>query len=271
MLEYAFMRKALYVGFLLSIAIPMIGIVVVNRKTSTIGDALSHTSLAGISLGLILGFNPVVGAIIACVVAALSIDAIRLRFPKNGDMATAIIMSTGIGLASVLSDFVPGVQNFQSFLFGSIVAISNEEVVLVTLTAIFVILGFIRMYYALLYISIDKTGARMAGIPTKVTEFLFTMMLSVTIAISSRTVGVLMVSSLMVLPVASALLFSKSYRQTVLWSIVYGMVYVMGGLILSDVLALKPGGTIVLLGVFGLLVTLFVTSVLKRIRREQRI
>lgn len=91
MLEFAFMRHALLAGLLLSIMIPMIGVVMVSRKTSMIGDSLSHTSLAGVALGLILGVNPVIGAILVCIVSAFAIEWIRHRFPQHGDMATAVI------------------------------------------------------------------------------------------------------------------------------------------------------------------------------------
>ena len=120
MLEFAFMRKALFLGFLLSIMIPIIGIVMVNRKTSMIGDALSHTALAGVGMGLILGFDPLLGSAIICVIAAFLIEFIRKKFPQYGDMATAVIMSTGLGIAAILSDFAPGGNSFESYLFGSI-------------------------------------------------------------------------------------------------------------------------------------------------------
>ena len=97
MLEFAFMRKALIAGLMLAIMIPMIGIIMVNRKTSMIGDALSHTALCGVGLGLILGFDPLLGSAIVCVVAAFLIELIRKKFPQYGDMATAVIMSTGLG------------------------------------------------------------------------------------------------------------------------------------------------------------------------------
>lgn len=262
MLEYEFMRKALFAGALLGFIIPMMGVVVVNRQTSTIGDALSHTSLAGISLGLLLGFSPVVGAIIACLIGAFSIEAVRRRFPMHGDMATAIVMSAGIGLASVLSDFVATQQNLESYLFGSIIAIADIEIVLTVLISIVVIACFLFFYYPLLYLTVDETGARLSGIKTKVVDSLFTALLAVTIAVASRIVGVLMVSSLMVLPVALSMTFAKSYRQATLGAIGAGFVFVIVGLTISyywgfqTYRGLKPGGTIVLVGVAALLIGL---------------
>ena len=123
MLSYDFMIRALIVGGMLAIIIPMIGLVMINRKTSMIGDALSHSSLAGIAMGLIFAINPMWTSLVFCVLGAFAIDIIRKKFKDFGDMATAIIMSFGIGLAAILSDFAPGGKSFESYLFGSITTV----------------------------------------------------------------------------------------------------------------------------------------------------
>ena len=164
MLEFAFMRKALVAGLMLSIMIPMIGIIMVNRKTSMIGDALSHTALSGVGLGLILGFDPLVGSAIVCVVAAFLIELIRKKFPQYGDMATAVIMSTGLGIAAILSDFAPGGNSFESYLFGSISSVTNRDVINISVIFILILVVSISQYSGLLAISIDKNIARLAGV-----------------------------------------------------------------------------------------------------------
>ena len=122
MFKYAFMQRAFIVGILLAAVIPCIGIVVVCKRLSMIGDALSHTSLAGVAIGLILGINPVFTASVTCVLAALGMEGIRRKLPRFSEISIAITMSAGIGLAGVLSGFVKNTANFNSFLFGSIVA-----------------------------------------------------------------------------------------------------------------------------------------------------
>lgn len=256
MFSYAFMRRAFLVGFFISLVIPLIGTVVVNRRTSTIGDALSHTTLSGIFLGVLLGFNPILGGIIISVISAFSIESLRNKFPKNGDMATAIIMSFGIGLASILSDYIIAAQNFESFLFGSIVAINVTDIVMIIAISILVILAFIYTYYGLLFISIDKSSARLSGVNIKLNDYLFTLLLAVTIAISAKIVGILIISSLMVLPVASAMLLSKNYKKTVITSVILGMIYFFIGLTLAYYLELKPGGSIIITSVIGLLIVM---------------
>lgn len=256
MFQYDFMKRAFIVGFFISIVIPLIGTVVVNRKTSTIGDALSHTTLSGIFLGVLLGFNPIIGGIVISIISAFSIEFIRSKFPKNGDMATAIIMSFGIGLASILSDFIVAAQNFESFLFGSIIAITNTDIIIMIIISLIVIVSFIYTYYGLLSISIDKNSARLSGVNIKLNDYLFTILLAITIAISARIVGILIISSLMVLPVATAMIIGKNYKNTVFKSIIIGIIYFFLGLTGAYYLQLKPGGAIIVVSVIGLLLTM---------------
>ena len=155
MFKYAFMQRAFIVGILLAAVIPCIGIVVVCKRLSMIGDALSHTSLAGVAIGLILGINPVFTASVTCVLAALGMEGIRRKLPRFSEISIAITMSAGIGLAGVLSGFVKNTANFNSFLFGSIVAISNEELYLVVSICMAVLLLFILFYKSIAKVKMD--------------------------------------------------------------------------------------------------------------------
>ena len=194
--QYDFMRRALLVGLLLAIIIPCVGTVVVFKRLSMMGDALSHTSLAGVAAGLVMGINPVLGAIAVSIIAALSIEAIRKRLPRYSELSIAIVTSAGIGLAGVLSGFVQSTASFNSFLFGSIVAISSFEQTLVLIIGAIVIAAFLILYKELFYIALDESSARLAGIPVKTVNFIFTLLTAITVSIAARTVGALVVSSL---------------------------------------------------------------------------
>ncbi|WP_130819706.1 metal ABC transporter permease [Anaerococcus vaginimassiliensis] len=264
MLEFAFMRKALMVGFLLSIMIPIIGIVMVNRKTSMIGDALSHTALTGVGLGLILGFDPLLGSAIVCVIAAFMIEIIRKKFPQYGDMATAVIMSTGLGLAAILSDFAPGGNSFESYLFGSISSVTSFDLINTSIIFVLVLILSISRYSALLAISIDTNTARLSGVRVNLIEAIFTFLAAVTIALAVKIIGALMVTSLIVLPVATSLIVSRSYKQTFFITIILGIVYMMAGIILSFQFDIKPGGAIVVNAVVGMLVFTLYKKLIKK-------
>lgn len=242
------------VGLMLSIMIPMIGVVMVNRKTSMIGDALSHTALTGVGLGLILGFDPLKGMIIVSIIAAFLIEFIRDRFPQYGDMATAIILSIGLGLASILSDFAPGGTSFESYLFGSISSVTTTDVYQVGL--VFLVLSFasIKEYGGLLAIAIDPNTARLSGVKVDFINKVFTLLSAITIAMAVKLVGALMVTSMIVLPVATALIVAKSYKRTYLITVVLGIIYMMLGITASYYYDIKPGGAIVLSAIVGMFV-----------------
>ena len=263
--NYGFMQRAFVVGILLAAVIPCIGIVIVFKRLSMIGDALSHTSLAGVAAGLILGINPVAAAAFACIAASLGIELIRRKLPRYSEMSIAIIMSAGVGLAGVLSGFVKNAANFNSFLFGSIVAISDMELHLVVAVSAAVLLMFLLLYKELFYVSLDEQSARLAGVPVRTVNFLFTFLIAVTVSVAARTVGALIVSSMMVVPVACAMQFGKNYRQTVLWAVVLDVIFMITGPFAAYYLGLKPGGTIVLVGVLFLLLVFAGKRLFRRI------
>ncbi|MGP1410218.1 MAG: metal ABC transporter permease [Peptoanaerobacter stomatis] len=263
------MKKAFMVGILLSIIIPCIGTTIVLKRLSMIGDALSHASLAGVSAGLIMSINPVLGAIIACILAALSVEAIRKKIPQYSEVSIAIITSACIGLAGVLSGFIKNVTSFNSFLFGSIVAISDIEVKMTIIVSIVVIISTILLYKELMYISFDEESAKLSGVNASAINFVFTILTAITVSVASRTVGALIVSSLMVVPVATSIQVSRSYKQVIIISVLYAFFEVVIGLTMSYYIringaGLKPGGTIVLIAVIGFLLTSAIKNIIRK-------
>ena len=264
MFEYAFMQKAFIVGILLAAVIPCVGQVVVCKRLSMIGDALSHTSLAGVAIGLILGINPVLTAVAACVLAALFVELIRRKLPRFAEMSIAIMMSIGVGLAGILSGFAGNTANFSSFLFGSIVAISREEMLSVVAVSFLVLLLVGFLHRELFYISLDERAARLAGVPVQSVNFIFTVLLAVTVSIAARTVGALIVSSMLVIPVACAMQFEKGYFATMGIAVLLDIFFMCAGLTAAFYLGLKPGGTIVLTGILFLILELLIKGTLGR-------
>ena len=160
-LSYDFMRRAFFVAILISIMTPLVGNIIVLKRLSTVGDALSHNSLAGVAIGLYIGINPVLGAVIFAIIAAILIEILRKYFPNYSEISTSVVLSLGVGLASVFSGLVPSQANFNSFLFGSIVLVSDRELYAVTLLCIIVILISIYgtiWYYSTLGLKFCITG-----------------------------------------------------------------------------------------------------------------
>lgn len=261
MLQYDFMQRAFIVGILIALMIPCIGMIVVLKRLSMIGDALSHSSLAGVTIGLIAGINPILTSVIFCIVSAFIIEWIRKKFPHFGEISIAVVMSFGIGLAGVLSGFVGNSSNFNSFLFGSIVAITDFELYLVISISLVVLVTFGLLYKELFFVAMDEKMAKMAGVPVKGLHIIFTILTAITVSVAARTVGALIVSSMMVLPVVGGMQLGKSYFQTLVMSIGLALGYTIIGLVMSFYIGLKPGGTIVLISVIGLLLILLVKKV----------
>lgn len=267
MLRYEFMQVALLVGVLLAVIIPLIGTNLVFKRLSMTGDALSHTSLAGVAIGLLAGFNPIVTAMIVSVISALIVEVIRKKFQKYSEISLAIVLSVGVGIAGLLSSFTPA-SNFDSYLFGSIVAITNVEMIMTIVLFVIVIAYFLLFYKEILFISYNENNAKISGVPVNLINFSYTVISALTIAIATKTIGALLVSSLIVIPVASALQIAKSYKATIIFSIIISLISVVSGIIISFYLDLKPGGTIVLVSVAILALTMVIKPIIKKIKRK---
>ena len=205
--------------------------------------------VAGVAIGLILGFDPLITALVTSVIGVVLVDVLRTRLPQYAEVSIAILMSLGIGLAGTLSSFVRDTNRFSSFLFGSIVAISEQEVILITLVVAIVVAVYLFFYKEIFAVTFDETMAAFNGMPVKLINFVTMLLLGVTLSMAAKTVGSLILSSLLVLPVASALQVARSYRTTLLWAILFSMATMLGGLVLSFYFGLKPGGAVVLLAV----------------------
>ncbi len=252
-LTYSFMQRAFAVAVLISVITPLIGNIIVLKRLSSIGDALSHSSLAGVAIGLCFGFDPILSAVIFSMLAAFTIEFVRRCFYRYSEIATAVVLSFGVGTAAVFSGFIKNSSAFSSFLFGSIVAVSSFELFVVIILSLIVIVTVIILYRELFFITFDEEGAQLSGVKVKTVNFVFTLLTAIVVSVSSRTVGALVISSLMIIPVACAMLISKSYRSNVILSVIFAVLFTVIGLFISCIYNIKPGGTIVLIGIFILL------------------
>ena len=253
---YPFMIKAFAVAFMISLCAPCIGLPIVLKRFSAIGDATSHSALGGIAFGLLIGINPIVGAVVFSIAAVLTIEKMRKSFGAYQEIATVVIMSAGIGLTAVLSAFIKnGSANINSFMFGSIVAISDFELWLSLVLTSLVLILTLLLYKENFAIAFDEESAGLCGIPVRAINFIMMLLTAIVVSVASRIVGALMISSLLVIPVATSMLISKSYKQTLILSIIISEFITLLGLYISFYINLRPGGTIVLLGVIVLIVT----------------
>ena len=266
-LQYEFLQNAFLTGIIIGIIAPLIGVFVVVRRLSLIADALSHVTLAGIAASLLLEkrflpvgtLNPIYMGMVFSVVGSLFIEKLRSVYKHYEELAIPIIMSGGIGLSVIFISLADGFNtDLFSYLFGSVSAVSRLDLWTILIISIFVIAIVIMLYKELFIISFDEEHAKASGLPVKGLHLLFIIMVALVIASSMRIVGVLLVSSLMTLPVAAAIRIANGFKQTIIYSIIFGETSVLGGLIISYYLDLAPGGTIVIISIIILMVTIFV-------------
>lgn len=255
--QYGYMNKAILIGVVVGITCPSIGLFIVLRRLSLIADALSHISLAGVAAGLLTGAHPLLSASLFSVCGAILIEKLRENYRTYSELSIAIMLSAGLALGAVLLSLGQGFNaGALSYLFGSIVLIGDSDFWLITgigASALFLIALFFKELY---FITFDEDAAAAAGVPVRTISIGFTVLTAMTIAISMRVVGILLVSSLMILPVASGLQLARSFKEAFFLSMGFSLTAVLGGIFASFYLNLAPGGTIILTSVAVLLCVL---------------
>ncbi|MGI5998122.1 MAG: metal ABC transporter permease [Lutispora sp.] len=262
--QYEFMQRAFIAGVMVAITCPLIGIFIVLRRLSMIGDTLSHASLAGIAAGMLWGFYPFWGALMFSVVGAVAIEKLRKTFSKYAEISNSIILSTGIGLAVVMIGLAKGFNtDLMGYMFGSIAAVNSQDIYIMGTLSLIIIISVVILHKKLFYIAFDEEGAQISGIAVSFLNMYLTILTGLTVVVSMRIVGIFMVSSMLVVPVAAAIQTGKGFIKTVIISVLFALISVIFGLILSYYLDIAPGGTIVLLSVAILLGVLFIKAVRK--------
>lgn len=264
-LKYTFLQNAFLTGVMIGLLAPILGVFIVVRKQSLIADALSHISLAGIAANLMLGkkysffdgLNPIYMGMFFSVAGSLCIEKLRKVYKHFEELAIPIIMSAGIGLSVIFISIAQGFNtDLFNYLFGNVLAVKQSDVITIFFILIAVVLVIFLLYKELFVLSFDEEQAVVSGIKGKWIQFAFIVMVALVIAASMKIVGILLVSSLMTLPVAASIRIATGFKQTFFIAVLFGEIEVIGGLISSYYLDLAPGGTIVILGVLILLLSI---------------
>jgi zinc transport system permease protein len=253
--HYGFIVRGLEAGIIIGIIAPLIGIFLVLRRYSLIADTLSHVSLAGIAIGLILGWNPIFTALGTTVAASLGIEKLRTSKKVYGESALALFLSGSLALAVVLLSLSHGLNaNLLNYLFGSIVTVTAGDVRVIAVLAAVVIVVVYMFYKELVYVTFDEDAAKVSGIPIRLVNTVLIVLAALAVSLSIPIVGVLLIAALIVIPVVTALQLKKSFKQTIIWAEIISISSVIAGIFLSFYLNLSTGGTIVLimLAVFGI-------------------
>lgn len=246
-LRYGFMQRALISGILIAATCSLIGVFLVLRRLSLLGDGLAHVAFGGIAIGLLLKIPPLVSSLIFTSVGSLGVQRLISKTKVYGESATALVLSIGVGIGVVIIGAVRGFNvDLFSYLFGSILTISNFDFMVISFVFLLVI-GFIALFYkSLILVTFNEDIARISGLNINFMNSVFAVISALTIVITIRAVGVLLISALLVIPAITALQISKSFRGTLILSMLLSIFSVLAGIVSSFYLNLPTGGMIVL-------------------------
>jgi zinc transport system permease protein len=252
--HYDFMVRAFVAGLVIAVVAPVIGIFLVVKRYSLLADTLAHVSLLGVAAGILLNINPVIGALVASTLAAFGIEKLRETRKIFGESVLALFLSGSLALALVLLGLGHGLNvNIFSYLFGSITTVSHNDLWIIGICGGAVILATLLLFKRFFIIAYAEELAKANGLPVAALNILLIVMAAVTVSISMRVVGILLVGALMVIPVLSATQFKLGFAKTAVLAVVLSLIAVISGLVASFYLNLPSGGTIVAaaLVVFG--------------------
>lgn len=244
--DRTYMQLALIAGVVVGATAPLIGVFLVQKGLSLMGDGIGHVAVAGIGASLLLDTSPTWTALVVAVAAALVIEFLRTRGSATGDLALALVFYGGIAAGVVLASRSATNTNLQPYLFGSILTATADDVWTVIGLGAVIVVAIAFTGRALLAVVLDEDSARVAGIPARSLNTMLAVLTAVTVVMAMRIVGVLLIAALMVLPVATSRLLARSFRATLLGAVAVGVVSAVLGLFAARQWALAAGGAIVL-------------------------
>ena len=260
-LSYGFVQKALIAGIAVALICSFMGTFLVLRRYSLFGDGISHVAFGGISIGLFLGVFPLWTAFIVSIFGGLGLQKLRQSTKISGDAAVAVVLVSGLAIGVILVSSSGGFSvDLFSFLFGSILLISNEDTILILGISAGIIATLVVLQKQFLQLTFDEEQAKLAGLPVTLLNYVFVTLASITVVTSMRLVGILLISALIVIPNITAMMFGKGFKKTVGISMSISVISVVSGILLSYYYNVAPSGTIVVIAVVILIGVLVAKS-----------
>lgn len=268
--QYDFMIRALLGALVIGLTAPALGIYLVQRRLSLIGDGVGHVALTGVGVGLLLNRSPVIAAVIVAAIGAVAIELIRERGRTSGDMALALLFYGGIagGVMLVGLSGNRSTANLMAYLFGSLTTTSRTDLITITVLGCAVIATMVALRPALFAICHDEEYARVSGLPVRALNLLLAVTTAVTVTIAMRAVGLLLISALMVVPVATAQQVTRGFAGTMALAMVLGVVSAGSGVWLAGAADTALGATIVVLAIATFVLVAVGSAALRSVRRR---
>ncbi|GLX92355.1 iron chelate uptake ABC transporter family permease subunit [Herbidospora sp. NEAU-GS84] len=263
-----FMRYALVAAVMVGLTAPAVGTFIVQRRLALLGDGIGHVALTGVALGFLTGTAPVATAVVVAALGAVAIEMVRARGKTSGDVALALLFYGGLAGGVMIIYLTPGesTASLNSYLFGAITSVDSTDLWVIAGLAVAVLALLAVFGRELFVLCQDEEVARASGLPVRFLGLLIAVIASVTVVVAMRAVGLLLVSALMVVPVATSQQLTRSFRTTMALSMVFGVLATVGGLTSSFYLDVPSGATIVLLALAGFAVALGIGRFVRRSR-----
>ncbi|GAA0401330.1 ABC transporter [Acrocarpospora corrugata] len=271
LLSLDFMRYALVAAVLVGLTAPAVGTFIVQRRLALLGDGIGHVALTGVALGFLTGTAPVLTAVVVAALGAVAIELVRARGRTSGDVALALLFYGGLAGGVMLIYLTPGesTASLNSYLFGAITSVTGSDLLVIAILAVLV-LGVLAIFGRELFVLCqDEEVARAGGLPTRFLGLLIAVVAAVTVVVAMRAVGLLLVSALMVVPVATSQQLTRSFRATRALAMLFGVLATVGGLTSSFYLDVPSGAAIVLLALAGFAVALAIGRFVRRSRTRE--
>lgn len=268
LLSYPFMQRALVAAVLVGLTAPSVGIYLVQRRMALMGDGIGHVALTGVAVGLLTGTSPVYTAVVVAALGAVAIELIRERGRTSGDVALALLFYGGIAggvLLVGLSDS-GSTGSLTAYLFGQLTSVSGSDLAVIAVLAVVVLLVTVGLQPRLFAVCQDEEYARAAGLRVRALNILLAVVAAVTVTVALRVVGVLLVSALMVVPVAAAQQLARGFRATFALALTLGVVFCSSGVVVSYYADTASGATIVVVAIGGFLLATLLATLLGRVR-----
>jgi len=260
-LSYGFMQKALIAGIAVGLICSFMGTFLVLRRYSLFGDGIAHVAFGGISVGLFLGVFPLWTAFIVSIFGGLGLQKLRQSTKISGDSAVAVVLVSGLAVGVILVSSSGGFSvDLFSFLFGSILLISQEDTIMILALSAGIITTLTILQKQFLHLTFNEEQAKLSGMRTTLLNYAFVVLASITVVTSMRLVGILLISALIVIPNITAMQFGKGFKKTVFISMSISVISVVSGILVSYFLNVAPSGTIVVIAVVILIGTLLLKS-----------
>jgi zinc transport system permease protein len=270
-LQPAFMQRAVIAAVLVGLAAPAIGTYLVQRRMALMGDGIGHVALLGVALGLLLHASPVWTAVVVATLGAIAIEVVRARGAASGDVALALLFYGGIAGGVVLIGLSDSGSNANllSYLFGSLTTVAPGDLITIAILTLAVLAVTVGLSPALFAVCQDEEYARVAGLPVRALNLLLAISAAVTVTVAMQVVGVLLISALMVVPVATAQQLTRGFRATLCLAILLGVAYAVSGVTFSYYADTASGASIVLLAIAGFALVTLLTAAVRRGREPE--